>query len=348
MTISICHSCAKEVNTDLSHCPYCRAMLSRVSPPGVMLSQADLATEHLNQARTCLQQGDIVQALCYAREALTLGADDSCTHALLGQLYELQANMTAAQYHFQSALHVTSPQHADEDATAPLLVATPPPPPRSEPIVLLLVLMSCIVFSGLAALFAFHPAAVRTINQSRIIQTPLERPALPSTPPWTWHVPSAIPDDRLPENATAPLVHPDDTITPKDSAPLSKSIPNPDVPPTTTVLGPAAHTHNPVNAPRATLEEADKAYFSGDYERAISMYEVVLAQDTAPGPRLFQDLAWCYQQLGNSEQAANNLQKAILGYQALLTTDTANTTAQQAKSACEHALQSLRATRDHK
>ena len=352
MTLLSCPCCGTEVGEALAHCPECHAILVRALPPS---EQEARAADCLCKARNCQRQGDIAQALCYAREALTLGADASCTHALLGRLYELQANTTAAQYHFQSALHVAEQQDDLAEPLASPQLMHESSAHQTPPSFMLLVLMGCVLFSGLAALFAFHSPAGRLITQSQLLPIQVDRPALPTAPPWTWQVPHAM-SDTPPSAIALPAPAPTDTpVVPVSEAhPViaTPSVSSTSATPSTSpapeaVLGPEAHIHHLVAEARPTIAEADQAYFDGDYERAVSIYEDVLAQHPTPNPRLYQDLAWCYQQLGNSRQAARNLQLAIQGYQALLANDAANSTAQQAKTACENALQTLLATREH-
>ena len=113
------------------------------------------------------------------------------------------------------------------------------------------------------------------------------------------------------------------------------------------VLGPSAHTLVQSTAVKPTLEAADQAYFRGEYAQAVVIYEAVLQQDDKQNPRLFQDLAWCYQQLGNSQKAADNLGKAVQGYRDVLATEPDSTTAQRELESCQAALNTLLTSREH-
>ncbi|HEY3378900.1 MAG TPA: hypothetical protein VGL77_15550 [Armatimonadota bacterium] len=302
----------------------------------------------LDQARTSQQNGDLTTALRAAREALTLRTDCSTIHALLGHIYEQQGNLSAAHYHFQSALQVTVPAETDLISMPSAMSVIPAKQPQAG--VMVLVLISCILFSGLAALFTFHSGR-RQVEQSNVFQIPIARPPLATNPHWTWKtlpVPVAVSPTiaKTPAPATPPAPA---TGAIAVSNPLpSSSVATPPPPPEPTppaVLGPSAHSGVPAEPAEPKLETADQAYFRGEYARAITAYEALIAQESKPNPRLFQDLAWCYQQLGNSQKASDYLGKAIQGYKALLDTDSTNAAAQQGRASCEAALRALLTTR---
>ena len=294
----------------------------------------------IETARGSAQCGDIAAALRYAREALAQRSDCSTTHALLGQLYEQQGDLAAARYHFQAALNVTPEA---------VVVPAPLPVPQKQPhaAVLLLVLIGCILISGLAALFAFRPSS-RGDEQSTVLFEPGRRHAI-ETPRWTMNVPTPM---LKHENASAPPVAPATTHTPDTTAPPTSTPPSgtPDsliAPPT--VLGPSAHAHGvEAIAGKPSLEAADQAFFRGEYDKAVTLYEAVLPQEENLNPRVYHDLAWCYQQLGNSQKASEYLGKAVQGYQAQLASEPSNIAAQQGLASCQAALHTISATHDGK
>ncbi|HOF88556.1 MAG TPA: hypothetical protein PLZ36_10700, partial [Armatimonadota bacterium] len=75
--------------------------------------------------------------------------------------------------------------------------------------------------------------------------------------------------------------------------------------------------------------------------------ESLLRASETPNPRLHQDLAWCYQQLGNSGKATQHLGEAVRGYQRVLMDEPHNAAAQHGIAACQAALRSLRASREN-
>ncbi|OPZ80928.1 MAG: hypothetical protein BWY76_03198 [bacterium ADurb.Bin429] len=76
------------------------------------------------------------------------------------------------------------------------------------------------------------------------------------------------------------------------------------------------------------------------------MYEALLRASESPNPRIHQDLAWCYQQLGNSGKATQHLTEAVRGYQRVLVDDPQNAAAQHGIAACQAALRALRVSRE--
>ncbi len=54
-----------------------------------------------------------------------------------------------------------------------------------------------------------------------------------------------------------------------------------------------------------------KPFFRGEYDKAIALYETIVQVDQTP--RIYRDLAWCYQQLGNSPKALEYLGLAVRG-----------------------------------
>jgi len=268
-------------------------------------------------------------------------------HALLGQLYEQLGDAVAARYHFQEALNNdSSPVCAELPSDPP--VAPLPPPARSGWAIWMLI--GLVLFSGLAVFVAYWPGEHR-VERGAIFWTRIKRPQLPITPEWTWHQPLMARDvpvanaadpvqNSAPSEVTSVVEHKEvATIGTNNLAP-----PLPAPPASPAVLGPAARRGLPVSTGEATLDDADKAYFAGQYEQAVAIYENLLLHDEANNPRLHQDAAYCYQQLGNSEQAATHLDRAILGYQTLLTQDPQSAVAQHGLTTCTVARNLLRAS----
>jgi Flp pilus assembly protein TadD len=302
------------------------------------LPDPDAQTIYLHQliaqARQCQQQGDLQPALRFAREALYLRADCSAIHALLGQLYEQIGDEVSARYHFREALSVEpGPVCADMPAD-PL-----PQPVRSARAGWMTwMLIGCILVSGMAIFITFW-SPERHNTAAAVWQDKPSEPRLPA-PQWSWE--NTLGNDGHSALVMAPVVP--DALPPEDPAPTHDT---PAIEPAVlpAVLGPTARTRVPVGLAVATQDVGDKAYFNGDFERAVTVYEELLRRDDPNGPRLHQDAAWCYQQLGNSEQAVAHLQRAVTGYQAVMEKEPANSAAKQGLEACKKALQSLTASR---
>ena len=80
---------------------------------------------------------------------------------------------------------------------------------------------------------------------------------------------------------------------------------------------------------------------TGHYERAITLYEELLRQDEYPNPQIDQNLALCYQQLGNSRKAVEHLDQAIREYQTLVDADPHNEEALSGLRGCQTALDTI-------
>ncbi|MHB9133267.1 MAG: tetratricopeptide repeat protein [Armatimonadota bacterium] len=301
----------------------------------------------LVQARLHQHEGDLTTALRCAREALSLRPECSTIHALLGHLYEQSGNASAAHYHFQAALAVK--EEPAIDGCAGWTEPPPPTPARPTPgLWLAVVLIGCVLFSGLAVVYSFLPEG-RKVTHGAVVQIPPEkRPPLPEEPRWVWtNMPEGVVveqpgSDQPPAEATTaegqpPVATPESTAGTNGVRQASAE----------TVLGPSVRPRIVAEPTHPTLEQADQAYFTGQYERAVTVYEEVLQHDNTPNPRLYQDLAWCYQQLGNSTEAAEHLHKAVLGYKALVVSEPQSTVARQGLQSCEAALRTLLSTREH-
>jgi len=192
----------------------------------------------------------------------------------------------------------------------------------------------------LATLFAFLPAARRT-QHAALIETKTPAPLSPS---WRWSMPA--PQSLPPETPAQPV---STVVTVEAPAPpptpVDEDIPPP--PPSGAVLGPVARTQPALTMSAPTLEMAEAAYFRGEYDDAAALYESLLRASETPNPRLHQDLAWCYQQLGNSGKATQHLGEAVRGYQRVLMDEPHNAAAQHGIAACQAALRSLRASREN-
>jgi Tfp pilus assembly protein PilF len=340
----ICEQCGATFAAGLADCSTCGA---RAENPRADVDQRVARVQHLlGLARQCHQDNDVTTALRHAREALSLDPDSTTIHALLGQLYEQSGNEAAARYHFQAALSVAaktgdSPQLIDTSGMAT--------PPRNAGW-MTWVLVGCLLCSGLAVVFAFWDGDRHTDERAAILQMELERPPLRHTPRWTWRVPAPLPEATTVPPASAPVEttttpttaeHNEPVVATQESVeetvePLAR-------PPS--VLGPSALDPGALDRRAATIESADRAYFAGKYEHAVTMYEELLRNDEHASPRLHQDLAWCYQHLGNSTKAAEHLTAAVKGYRALVTRDPQNTAAEQGLQRSEAALRVLLDTR---
>lgn len=341
-----CQYCGGPYHEHDSHCPTCGRAFAAAA-----LSHQDEATAsdaHLQQllttARHDQQNGDLLTAIRHTREALSMQPDCSTTHALLGHLYEQQGNLAAAQHHFQAALQVPLADATSLPYPEPEIPAIAP---AGQPhAAMLLVLVCCILLSGLAAIFSFYTGNPSSARRDVVVQVPTEeRPPLPTNPRWTWKVPTPVPLEETPAESPAP-VQPTTATAVQVTVAQSDPAPAESTPLPPAILGPSARTRVSADTTGLTLEAADQAYFRGEYDRAVVIYESVLARGEQASPRLYQDLAWCYQQLGNSQKASEHLHLAIQGYRQLLDADPANTTAQQGLTRCEAALNTLLTTRE--
>jgi len=307
--------------------------------------------ELISHAKQCQLDGDLVAAIGHAQMALSLGCDVCAVHALLGHLYEQSGNALKAHQHFQRALEVAPAQAEVELSVAPMIDL--PAAPQLRGVWLMAVLFGCILFSGLAALFTLFPGERNIIGHGTILQ-----PGIPVLPPnkdllWTAKVPSPIhqllPEPLLEHATNTPMAETNALLVgdmhvegTRGSLPASAHVPEQLVP--TAVLGPAASVNIPAEAIEPTIEHADQEYFRGQYERAINLYEEIMYRQEKPDPRMLQNLAWCYHQLGNSAKAAEHLQMAMQGYQYQLGDDPQSVSAKQGLRSCEAALHTLQAT----
>ncbi|HEY3415390.1 MAG TPA: tetratricopeptide repeat protein [Armatimonadota bacterium] len=351
MTAFYCKFCGASVDETAQRCSACGKLLQVNEQDGTLLTdpQQLQVRQLLARARLSQQDGDLVGALRSAREALSLTPDCNTIHALLGQLYEQSGNASAAQYHFQAALSVT-PSTADEcpvEEIIPTLLSPRLPHGRwMGPL-----LLACVLVSGLAVLCSFRPLEHR--HENSIWKFSPSRADAPS-PRWEWKV--KVPRQIVIKQDTSnqPILPPA-TAQPPAAILVSTNDRNAslDNPPEKavgaegSVLGPSLHKRVVAEPTAVSAEQADQAYFSGQYERAVTIYEKVIARDDNPSPRLYQDLAWCYQQLGNSVKAAENLDHAIQEYKRELAENPDSAVAQQGLRSCEAAYRTLMLSRDH-
>lgn len=328
-------------------CPGCGAAVAPL-PEGAVLAVDPLDTricDLLTRARLCQQAGDLPDALRFAREALSLRPNCSTIHALLGQLSEQIGDESGARQHFQAALEV-SPSDALKCPQAfippvPILTAPSSAAWRSW------VLIGCVLISGLAILCSFWPFGAR---EERSTLLPIPSGSAPElTPPrWTWIAPP-----QAPQVVPAPVPTPDPLTQPPPEVPIvvTPNTPATDEPDTirpVSILGPSIRDSLPTDPTKpASLDDADKAFFRGQFRRAVTIYEDLLRRDEPPTPHLFQNLAWCYQQgFGDSQRATEYLEKAVQGYKAQLATNAQDAAAQQGLQTCTAALESLRNSRE--
>lgn len=346
MNVLTCTQCGEVIPESAKRCPVCGMGvpdgMSSV-PSGITPCEQRLY-ELLARAKQCQLVGDISSAIGHAQKALLLSCDACRVHALLGHLYEQAGNAAAARQHFQRALEVsTAPTDPVPAPGADAELAGAPPARGAW---LMAVLVGCILVSGLAALFTLFPGERRNIGHGTILQPRLSTSSLNTDARWTLQVPSPIEKhavDALPEPPSNPLpaAHPVEVADVKPVAPASPVTPERAAP--TEILGPSASADIPAEATTPTIEQADQAYFHGKYERAVSIYEEILHAQEQPDPRMLQNLAWCYQQLGNSVMAATHLKRAVQGYRSQLVADPLDPNAQQGCRSCEAALVSLQA-----
>ena len=351
MTVSTCAHCGANVHDIHEQCPFCGSTLREAIESDPRVRQM---CQLLDKARDEQETGDVTAAIQTARSALLLRPDCSSTHALLGQLYEQVGDHSAAREHFQLALVV--------DATAPCSETQFPAP--AVPAVqtpqgswMTLVLIGCVVCSGLAALFTIWPFE-RGERSGIVNVAPQSDSTIAAKPRWDFRVPSPLrmilPRPVSPEPASSTTDDTSGTMLIEDNPPASPSPPTPPAPvtpkpdtlPAPTVLGPSASNRMPALSVEPTLEEAEQASFCGQFERAIAIYEAVLHAQDKPMPRVHQELAWCYQQLGHSAKAEEHLNHAIQEYRKDIAADAHNTAAQQGLQTCEAALTTLHDTHD--
>jgi hypothetical protein len=329
-------------------CQACGAPCEAVPAAGTVAA-TQLARQLVARARESQLTGDLPAALACAHQALELRPQCSSIHALLGHLYERSGDSVAARTHFEQALQVTA------TVECPVLPDTADALRGGGSGWRVWVLVGCILVSGLAALYSCWPHA-NAGGQAAIFYRTAARPALPSTPDWKWEDaqrPSALPapiltpaqppvplSTAVPPLPAPPVVSVVSVVAP---APPPAPTPAPAVPPA--VLGPSARSTLAPSPLAPLLDKADQAYFSGQYEQAISLYEAILTQEEHPHPRLHQDLAWCYQHVENSARAAEHLDLAVAGYQSLLDEEPQNATAHQNLHSCQVALRALKSSR---
>jgi hypothetical protein len=326
-----CPVCQAPLKGDALTCPQCGAGVSICyPPPDAELPRQERARVLMEEAERCQAAGALECARQLAHEALTLRPDCPAIHSLLGCIQQQLGHDSAARLHFQAALAVTPPAE-----TVP-----PQPAVRQAPNAWMAVIVfGCLLFSGLATLFVFLPSAQKT-QQAALLVTQNNHPPQRTPTPWTWRIPAPR-ASRLDNPAPpVPVDMPVDTTKPAVNTTVTTHVPPP--PPTGAVLGPVAHAHAVVAITEPTLDMAESAYFRGDFDEAATLYEALLRRSDASNPRIHQDLAWCYQQLGNSGKATQHLSEAVRGYQSILEHDPQNAAAQHGIAACQAALRAVR------
>lgn len=345
MRVAVCEQCGATIDETASSCPVCGALFSTepVAAPTTPDPRTERVRTLLAQARLAHEQGDLAAALRYGHEALAEQPDCSTTHALLGHVCEESGDNAAARAHFQAALRVGE-SAPEAQLFAPALVEMLPVRPVQTKWITP-VLIGCVLFSALGVLFTFLPAARRG-QQAIVVKLNAAGKAKPDTRPlvprWAEHVPTPVrpANTTVQPSDTTPAVSDVEHSTVKNSQPPVAAVQE-DAP--MTVLGSSARTAIPVDPTTPTLEQAEQAYFKGEFERAITIYESLLTTESEPEPRLSQNLGWCYHRLGNAKKATEHLQRAANGYRALLTTNPDNVTAYQALQSCEATLRTLNA-----
>jgi len=336
----ICEQCGAPYPNGASHCPACGTPIQLSAETDDDDPAAQLTRTLLFQARTYQQRGDLANAIKCAGDALAIRPTCSTIHTFLGSLYEQQGEHAAAQLHFKKALTVTLTP--DEECDIPLLPLRETAPRSTTGGWMLPVLVGCMVFSGLAALFTLWPGN-STVSISGSLPYPRVLPKLPVPGPVNIK-PSAresvtpIADKgqsgitRYHETAPLPRDYSDGTAT-------TDSI-------ETEVIGPSAAEILPIMSATPTAEQADAAYAGGSYERAAAIYEKVLANQDKVPPRIHQYLALSYHRLGNINKAEHHMGLAVDGYQQALNADPQNNILRQELQSCQALLESLRAGGD--
>jgi len=338
---AICEQCGATYPNSASHCPACGAPILLSTEIEDDDPTAQLTRTLLFQARTYQQRGDLANAIKCATDALAIRPACSTIHTFLGSLYEQQGEHAAAQLHFKKALTVTLTP--DDDCDVPLLPLQETAARSTTGGWMLPVLVGCIVFSGLAALFTLWPGNP-TVSVSGSLPYPRVLPNLPlpgkstkiQTPPRRRVTPpadkgqSGIPRDH----ETAPIRRDYSSGTA-----MTDSI-------ETEVIGPSAAEVLPIMPATPTAEQADEAYANGAYERAAAIYEKMLAGQDRANPRVHQYLALSYQRLGNTDKAGHHMGLAVDGYQQALNADPQNDGLRHELRSCQALLESLRAGGD--
>ena len=323
---------------DAGQCPHCGAPVT--NPACADAAEADPVTQQartlLQRARECQRQDDVESAVRLAREALALRPACSAAHALLGSLYDQRGDDAAARYHFQLALSVTPGLEDENCVPLPLVLEAAAARPAQHGW-MLPVLIGCIVFSGLAALFTLW-SGDRNVERSIALTIMHPKRSTLSAPDWRRVIAPAASAAPVVDRSTASAL---DARSTSDDTTLVKPFPAPETP--TAALGPSASATVPATPAHPTIEQADQAIFNAEYERAAAIYERIMDEQDAPSPRLNQQLAMCYQRLGNSTKAEEQLERAIDGYQALVIADPRNAATRQELLSCMETLDKLRA-----
>jgi tetratricopeptide (TPR) repeat protein len=336
MDDAICEQCGATFHAGASHCPACG------SPVQLPVETEDddpvtlLTHTLLFQARTYQQRGDLANAIQCANDALAIHPTCSTIHTFLGSLYEQQGEKAAARLHFQQALTVTPTP--DDDGDMPLL-----PIPEMDAARtmsggwMLPVLVGCLVFSGLAALFTLWPGNP-TIKHGGPMLYPRVQPKLPFPGPSTKvRTPAQKPTapaagkEQQPKVISLPIPRDDSA----NGTALSSSLNG------TGVIGPSATGTLPVLPATPTIEQADEAYAGGAYERAAAIYEIMLTGQDKANPSVQQHLALSYQRLGNTSKAIHHLELAVEGYRQALTADPQNDALRQELRQCQAMLETV-------
>ena len=327
---------------DGRQCPKCGASVRRSVTAEDNDPVAQLTRTLLFQARSYQQRGDLANAIKCANDALAIRPTCSTIHTFLGSLYEQKGEMAVARRHFQKALTV-----APEPESCNLPLPSLPEAVVVRPISsgwFLPVLVGCVVFSGLAAMFTLWPGnpVVRlsgiapSMRQQHSSRLPFPD-AKPDVQPADDHAAPSGPKEHV-KPARRPEVTP--ITIPKNNtstATADNLVMEP------RVIGPRATARLPVMPITPTVEQADTAFQRKQYEQAAAIYENVLPVQEKPNPRAYQHLAHCYLQLGNTKKVQDYLEKAIEEYQVAAADDPQNAAVRQELKNCEVMLEQVRA-----
>lgn len=329
---------------DGRYCPKCGASVRRSVTAEDDDPVAQLTRTLLFQARSYQQRGDLANAIKCANDALAIRPDCSTIHAFLGSLYEQKGEMAAARRHFQKALTVP-PEPSPCDLPLPGLPEAVAVRPISSGW-FLPVLVGCVVFSGLAAMFTLWPGnPVVKLSGIATSMHQHQRPRLP--------FPDTSPVVKSADDQPAPTPEPKEPVKPTRQPEAATPIAIPKHHATTAtvdnlamepgVIGPRATARLPVMPIRPTVEQADTAFQRQQYEQAAAIYENVLPAEERPNPRAYQHLAQCYLQLGNMKKVQDYLEKAIEEYKVAAADDPQNASIHQELKNCEVMLEQVRA-----
>jgi tetratricopeptide (TPR) repeat protein len=370
-----CDNCGASIETDNRFCITCGHEVVQAKPAAGDKASGDYARvgELIYAAYKHKEAGEIEEAILACQGVLALSEDNSQAYALLGSLYELRGDVAAAVREYEKALRL-DPANSDageglkrlDSGTVLIHQATPPANETLRPYlpaVAAIATLCLVLLLGFKLLYvpAAKPATPTAPNNAPAqpyaqLQQPPQAPTgtqaqtgqqNPTTTPSAQadgsQTGTGIPPARLPQ-ATSPTQKPTQsqpTSEPPVMVPVIEPIVKYTPPPTTTTSPGTSVTRPSTYAPPPSEDPEQRGLRmqqSGKYRDAVAAYKEALSRTSDPG-RIHQQIAICYQRLGENALAVDSYNRAISAYKGQMSAGRDQSEVQRNIRACEAGIQ---------